>query len=73
MTRRKHHNPETDNLMTRTRFQGGNKNPDKEQLRSRGIKSPDIADMPFSVKDGKTIRFFSDEVKYRKFMKRRIV
>jgi hypothetical protein len=55
-----------------TKFQGSFFNPDKEKLINQGITSPELSDMPFRVKEGKTTRFFATEAKYKNYLKKQI-
>ena len=64
--------PETQRVENSQKFQGGNKNPDKEIVRKSGIPSPDITQMPFKVQEGKTTRFFASKEKYEHYMKKQI-
>lgn len=54
-------------------FERAKPNNDAEMLRKRGHRSPDISKMPYRHTQGKTIRFFATEEKYRNFMKKQIV
>ncbi len=53
-------------------FQSYSYNPDKERIEKSGNKSPDIKSMPFRVQQGKTIRFFATEEKYRDYLKKHV-
>ena len=66
-------NTETQQIENSQRFQGSFRNYDKEILKKKGIKSPDITKMPFKVTEGKTIRFFASEKKYNDYLKKQIV
>ncbi len=65
--------PESESITNSQRFQGAFNNPDKEILKRKGIKSPDLQDMPFRVQEGKTTRYFATQEKYDNYMKRKIV
>ena len=55
-----------------TRFQGSFQNPDKEIIKKRGVKSPNLKEMPFQIKEGKTVRFFATEEKYKDYLKKQV-
>ncbi len=65
-----HKKPEAPLVETRTRFQGSFQNPDKEIIKKKGIHSPILTEMPFRIREGKTVRFFSSEQKYRDYLKK---